>query len=111
VSQSMPQNIVLVLADAAEADVVRRSLESYGDSVYTIQWVSRCFDALELLGTEEGVGVAAVVVDPSLPDRRKRGDSGHTVPRIAPHSDPRLEPRARRASRKAGRAARRPRAS
>jgi len=66
----MPQNILLVLADAAEADVVRRSLERSSEGAYSVQWASRCCDALELLRTDTGEGVVAIVVDPCLPDSR-----------------------------------------
>jgi diguanylate cyclase (GGDEF)-like protein/PAS domain S-box-containing protein len=64
------RNVLLVLADAAEAKAVRRSLLEARDDPFKVEWVSGCDDAIKRLGNEEGEEIAAVVVDLSLPDAR-----------------------------------------
>jgi len=62
------RNILLILGDAAEAKAVRRSLVNARDGPFTVEWVSRCGDAIARLGHQLGEEIAAVVVDLSLPD-------------------------------------------
>ena len=64
----MFRNVLLVLSDAAEAKVVRRSLVNSRDGPFKVEWVSRCGDAIERLRNQEGEGIAAVVVDLFLSD-------------------------------------------
>ena len=64
----MSRNILLILGDAAEAKAVRRSLVNARDGPFTVEWVSRCGDAIARLGHQLGEEIAAVVVDLSLPD-------------------------------------------
>ena len=64
----MSRNVLLVLADAAEAKAVRRSLIKARDGPFKVEWVSGCGDAIKRLGNPGGEEIAAVVVDLSLPD-------------------------------------------
>lgn len=80
----MAQNILVVLADAAEADGVRLSLERSREGAYRVEWVSRCCDALELLGNPTVGEIAAIVVNPSLPDSRGV-ETLDALFRVSPH--------------------------
>src|SRR2546423_1212061 len=42
----MSRNVLLILSDAAEAKVVRRSLVNSRDGPFKVEWVSRCCDAI-----------------------------------------------------------------
>ena len=64
----MSRNILLVLADAAEARTVRRALFRSRDGPFKVEWVSRCADASNRLGSQERERPAAIVVDLVLPD-------------------------------------------
>jgi len=64
----MSRNVLLVLADAAEAKTVRRSLVDSRDGPFKVEYVNRCGDAIKRLGSQGGEEIAAVVVDLSLPD-------------------------------------------
>jgi diguanylate cyclase (GGDEF)-like protein/PAS domain S-box-containing protein len=64
----MSRNILLVVAGAAEAKAVRRSLVNARDGPFKVEWVSRCGDAITRLGHQGGQEIAAVVVELSLPD-------------------------------------------
>ena len=66
----MPRNILLVLADAAEAKAVRRSLSNSRDGPFNIEWVSRCAAAIERLGDPREGEIAAIVVGLFLADSR-----------------------------------------
>ena len=65
---TMSRNILLILADAAEAKAVRRSLADSRDGPFKVEWVSGCGDAIKRLGNQGGEDIAAVVVDLFLPD-------------------------------------------
>ncbi len=80
----MSRNILLVLADAAEAKVVRRSLVASHDGPLTVEWVSRCGEACDRLGSQEGEQVAAVVVDLFLPDSQGI-ETLEAILRASPH--------------------------
>jgi diguanylate cyclase (GGDEF)-like protein/PAS domain S-box-containing protein len=64
----MSRNVLLVLADAAQAKAVRRSLVSSRDGPFKVEWVHACADAIRRLGDQAGEDLAAVVVDLFLPD-------------------------------------------
>jgi diguanylate cyclase (GGDEF)-like protein/PAS domain S-box-containing protein len=64
----LSRNVLLVLSDAAEAKVVRRSLVNSRDGPFKVEWVSRCGDAIERLRNQRGEEIAAVVVDLFLSD-------------------------------------------
>ena len=64
----MSRNVLLILADAAEAKTVRRSLVDSRDGPVKVECVNRCGDAIKRLGSQGGEEIAAVVVDLSLPD-------------------------------------------
>src|SRR5256884_4296168 len=64
----MSRNVLLILADAAEAKTVRCSLVDSRDGSFEVEWLSRCGDAIERLRNQRGEEIAAVVVDLSLPD-------------------------------------------
>ena len=68
----MSRNVLLVLADAAEAKAVRRSLITARDDPFKVEWVSACEDAIKRLGNPGGEEIAAVVVDLVSP-----GQPGH----------------------------------
>lgn len=68
------QNILLIQDDAVTADAVRSALTQSSDGLFRVAWVRRLSDGLMMLAKtqaqhgQEAVGVAAVVVDLSLPD-------------------------------------------
>jgi diguanylate cyclase (GGDEF)-like protein/PAS domain S-box-containing protein len=62
------RNVLLVLADAAEAKAVRRSLVDSRDGPFKVEWVSGCDDAIKRLRNRGEEEIAAVVVDLFLPD-------------------------------------------
>jgi diguanylate cyclase (GGDEF)-like protein/PAS domain S-box-containing protein len=64
----MSRKILVVLADAAQANLVRRLLVNSRYGLLKVEWVTRCCDAMERLGRAEVADVAAVVVDLFLPD-------------------------------------------
>jgi diguanylate cyclase (GGDEF)-like protein/PAS domain S-box-containing protein len=64
----LSRNVLLVLSDPAEAKAVRRSLVNSRDGPFKVEWVSRCGDAIERLGSQRGEEIAAVVVDLFLSD-------------------------------------------
>ena len=64
----MSRNILLILADSAEAEVVRRSLSNSRDGPFNVEWVSRCAAAVERLGNPREEAIAAIVVGLFLPD-------------------------------------------
>jgi diguanylate cyclase (GGDEF)-like protein/PAS domain S-box-containing protein len=64
----MSRKILLVLADAAQAKVVRRSLVNSRYASLKVEWVSRCRDAIERLAGPEVEDIVAVVLDLFLPD-------------------------------------------
>ena len=64
----MSRNILLILADAAEAEVVRRSLSNARDGPFNVECVSRCAAAIERLGNPREEEIAAIVVGLFLPD-------------------------------------------
>ena len=66
--EMMARKILLVLADPAQAKVVRRSLIDSRESPLEIEWVNRCGDAVKRLGSAEVADIAAVMVDLFLPD-------------------------------------------
>jgi diguanylate cyclase (GGDEF)-like protein/PAS domain S-box-containing protein len=66
----MSRNVLLVLSAPAEAKAVRRLLEDSGDGLFKVEWVSRCDDACNRLGSQEREAIAAVVVDLVLPDKQ-----------------------------------------
>ena len=80
----MSRNVLLVLSDAAEAKVVRRSLANSRDGPFAVKWVSGCGDAIKRLGSQEGEEIAAVVVDLFLPDSQGI-ETFEQLLRAAPH--------------------------
>jgi len=64
----MSRNILLLLADAAEAKAVRRSLVHSRDGPFKVEWVNRCAGALERLCDPRGEKIAAIVAGLFLPD-------------------------------------------
>jgi DNA-binding NarL/FixJ family response regulator len=78
------RNVLLVLADAAEAKAVRRSLIKARDGPFKVEWVSGCGDATKRLGNPGGEEIAAVLVDLSLPDSQGI-ETFDTLLRASPH--------------------------
>jgi len=66
----MSRNVLLVLSAPAEAKALRRVLEDSDDGLFKVEWVSRCDDACNRLGSQEREEIAAVVVDLVLPDKQ-----------------------------------------
>ncbi len=64
----MSRNVLLVLADAAQAKAVRLSLARSRDGPFKVEWVRGCADALRRLEDQAGEDIAAIVVDLFLPD-------------------------------------------
>jgi diguanylate cyclase (GGDEF)-like protein/PAS domain S-box-containing protein len=64
----MSRNILLILADAAQATAVRHSLVNAREGPFKVEWVSSCSDAIKRLGSQGEEEIAAVVVDLFLPD-------------------------------------------
>jgi diguanylate cyclase (GGDEF)-like protein/PAS domain S-box-containing protein len=62
------RNILLILADAAEAKIVREMLFNSRDGPFKVEWVSRCSDACNRLGSQHAEKIGAMVVDLFLPD-------------------------------------------
>lgn len=66
--QHMSRNILLVMADAADAKAVQQSLVNSRDGPLNVEWVGRCCDGIERLGNRREEEIAAIVVDLFLPD-------------------------------------------
>jgi diguanylate cyclase (GGDEF)-like protein/PAS domain S-box-containing protein len=64
----MSRNILLIVADAAEAKAVRRCLGNSRDGPFRVEWVSGCGEGVKRLASQGGEEIAAVVVDLFLPD-------------------------------------------
>jgi PAS domain S-box-containing protein len=64
----MSRSLLLILADAAEAKAVRRSLSSSRDGPFKVEWVGRCAAAIDRLCDPQGEKIAAIVVGLFLPD-------------------------------------------
>jgi diguanylate cyclase (GGDEF)-like protein/PAS domain S-box-containing protein len=64
----MTRTLLLMLADAGDANAVRRWMAESGDGPFDVQCVSRCSDGVRLLGERRGHAIDAVVLDMSLPD-------------------------------------------
>lgn len=64
----MSRNILLVLADPAEAKAIRRSLVESRAGPFKVEWMRCCGDANNRMGTHGGEAIAAVVLDLFLPD-------------------------------------------
>jgi diguanylate cyclase (GGDEF)-like protein/PAS domain S-box-containing protein len=69
-ASAVSRNILLVLADSAEAKAVRRSLSDSRDGPFNVEWVSRCAAAIERLGDPREGEIAAIVVGLFLADSR-----------------------------------------
>jgi len=78
------RNVLLVMADAAEAWAVRRSLIKARDDPFKVEWVNGCNDAIKRLVNQGGEEIAAVVVDLSLPDSQGI-ETFDTLLRASPH--------------------------
>ncbi|HEU4627340.1 MAG TPA: EAL domain-containing protein [Steroidobacteraceae bacterium] len=67
----MPQNILLIQDDPADASAVREALLNSNDGSFRVEWVKRCSAGLERLtaeGSRGADGIAAILVDLFLPD-------------------------------------------
>ena len=64
----MSRTILLVLSDAMVAETVRQWLVNARDGPFKVEWVSRCADASNRLGSQGGEEIAAVVANLFLPD-------------------------------------------
>src|SRR5512141_641555 len=70
----MPQSILLIQSDAADAARVRESLTASVDGPFRVDWVKSCAEGLERLAREgmqeaDGSGgISAILVDQFLPD-------------------------------------------
>lgn len=80
----MSRTILLILADAAEAKAVRRSLADSRHGPFEVEWVKGCGDAIKRLGAQQGEDIAAVVVDLCLADSQGI-DTFDKLSRASPH--------------------------
>ena len=64
----MSRKILLVLADSAQAKMVRRLLVNLRYGPLKVEWVNRCSVAIERLVNAEAEGIVGIVVDLFLPD-------------------------------------------
>lgn len=80
----MARNILLVLAGAAEAKAVRRSLADSRHGPFKVEWVNGCGDAIRRLGDQRGEEIAAVVAGLFLTDSQGI-DTFDKLLRAAPH--------------------------
>lgn len=80
----MYRNILLILADAAEAKAVRLSLTDSRHGSFRVEWVTGCGDAVQRLSNQQGDEIAAVVVDLFLTDSQGL-DTFDKLLRAAPH--------------------------
>jgi len=76
-ASAVSRNILLVLADAAEAKAVQRSLSDSRDGPFNVEWVSRCAAAIERLATHGKGKLPAIVVAFSSPIA---GESRPSIP-------------------------------
>jgi diguanylate cyclase (GGDEF)-like protein/PAS domain S-box-containing protein len=73
-ARDMPHNILLIQGDALDAKIVRDALSESGDCNFHVEWVGTCALGLERLAAvgkqklQRSSGIAAVLVDLSLPD-------------------------------------------
>jgi diguanylate cyclase (GGDEF)-like protein/PAS domain S-box-containing protein len=81
---AISRNILLILADAAEAKAVRRSLIDAHDGPFEVEWVNGCDDAIKRLGHQQGKEIAAIVVDLFLADSQGI-DTFDKLLRASPH--------------------------
>jgi diguanylate cyclase (GGDEF)-like protein/PAS domain S-box-containing protein len=65
---AMYRKILAVLADVAEANAIRRSLNDSRLGPFDVEWVSGCAEAVKRLGQQDAEEIAAVVVDLFLAD-------------------------------------------
>ena len=80
----MTHNVLLLLADGAEAQTVQRSLVNAREGPFKVEWVSRCGDAIKRLGSQAGEQITAVVVELFLPDRQGIQTVDQLL-RVSPH--------------------------
>lgn len=64
----MGGNILLILADAAEAEAARTALMPCVGAGGEVEWARRCDQAVDRLCRESGVRIAAIVTELALPD-------------------------------------------
>ena len=64
----MSHTLLLILADAAQAKMVRRAVVNSRVGCLKVEWMNRCCDAIERLESAEVGDIAAVVVDLFLLD-------------------------------------------
>ena len=80
----MSRNILLILANAADANTVRRSLTDVRDGPFQFELVNACGEAVKRLGDKHGEEIAAVVVDLFLADSQGI-DTFDKLSRASPH--------------------------
>jgi len=64
----MPQRLILVLADPDDAKAIGAALCSSRDSLFTVEWVGSCCDAIERLTGPGRDAISGVVTALDLPD-------------------------------------------
>jgi diguanylate cyclase (GGDEF)-like protein/PAS domain S-box-containing protein len=80
----MSHTLLLILADAAQAEVVRRSVANSRVGCLKVEWMNRCCDAIARLESAEVGDIAAVVVDLFLLDSQGI-ETFERVFRASPH--------------------------
>lgn len=69
----MPQKILLIQADAAQANAVRNNLLSLCDAALQVEWVQSCAEGerqLAMGSRQAAAGITAILTDLCLPDSR-----------------------------------------
>jgi diguanylate cyclase (GGDEF)-like protein/PAS domain S-box-containing protein len=65
---AMPQTVLLIHDDGANAKLVRDALHNSGDGCFIVEWVERCSEGVERLRSNGKGRVAAILVNLFLPD-------------------------------------------
>ena len=67
---AMPQTVLLIHSDGAQAKVVKDALLNSPDGFFVVEWVELCSEALQSLRKDEKQRIAAVLVNLFLSDSR-----------------------------------------
>jgi response regulator of citrate/malate metabolism len=66
--RAMPQTVLLIRDDGAKARRVKDALFDSNDGFFNVEWVERCSEAVQRLHKDRKERIAAILVDPFLPD-------------------------------------------
>jgi diguanylate cyclase (GGDEF)-like protein/PAS domain S-box-containing protein len=66
----MPQIILLLQDDVAKAAIVQELFAESGDGPFVVEWIRSCAAALDRLNDRTKDGIAAILIDLSIPDEQ-----------------------------------------